>query len=58
MKKKNHSGIFVLSLTIIAAIVVIVTYASDFMPEELEEYTEFSPKDYESLETEKFIREN
>ncbi len=52
MKKKNHSGIFVLSLTIIAAIVVIVTYASDFMPEELEEYTEFSPKDYESLEME------
>lgn len=53
MKKNRRSGVFVLSLTLIAAIVVIVTYASDFAAGGIESNADFSPRDYDTAEMEK-----
>ena len=53
MKKNKRSGVFVLSLTVIAAIVVIVTYASDFAAGGIESNADFSPRDYDTAEMDK-----
>lgn len=53
MSKQKRQGIFILLLTLTAAVVLITTYASDCFVADKDGITDFLPADYQTLELER-----